>query len=655
MNKSISLVLLNTQGFRAKSLEIENLIEKINPDIFFFQETMISENDPYKISFPSYVTKEYRRVGKGGGLAIGIKKHLNFNFGENLTSAKANELMQIELITSSGKCITISNYYNKKSKNIDINQLNDILKHPDNIVIGDLNCKHNLWGSSAINPGGILLANSIDSHNYHHSYHTSPTRFSSINNDVLDIAVWSKQHLSFSNINNHSLEDVGSDHLPILFTINGNFEKPSPTPRVITQYHKVNWNNINDKLLTLNKTITTKIELDNQIEKIEKCISIIYNNIPKVIVKSQNNGISIDIKQKIREKRKLLKAYKRTKNPNIKTKINQLNKSIKLYIKTKESDKINNDILKMNSNESKIKWNTINNTLKEKHTSDKINKITDPSTNNTTTDPHEISDIFARSLKNTFKGNDLTSKPFKETINRWHRNFKNEDCFQHYDPDDPFFSVDKISKIIKNLDNNKAPGVDNITNTIIKYLEPSLKILLHEMYNFSYEHSYFPKRWKTAKITMIYKNKGSKFDPSNYRPISLLPQFGKIFEKLISDKLYLWCDMNNILNQEQSGFRKGRSTNDHLFLLTQYVTEGFNQKKQTDAIFIDFEKCFDKIWQEGLLFKLHSLNLPRKDILIIKSFLEERLCFISINGINSFYFSPDSGLPQGSCLSPILS
>ena len=153
---------------------------------------------------------------------------------------------------------------------------------------------------------------------------------------------------------------------------------------------------------------------------------------------------------------------------------------------------------------------------------------------------------------------------------------------------------------------------------------------------------------------MIYKNKGSKYDPTNYRPISLLPQFGKIFEKLISDKLYLWCDLNNILNKEQSGFRKGRSTNDHLFLLTQYVTEGFNQKKQTDAIFIDFEKCFDKIWQEGLLFKLNSLNLPRKDVLLIKSFLEERLCFISLNGINSFYFSPDSGLPQGSCLSPIL-
>ena len=636
MNESISVLLLNTQGFRKKSLEIENLIDNHNPDIFFLQETMISENDPYKISLQSYEIKEYRRIGKGGGLAIGIKKHLNFNFCENLTSTKENELMQLELITSSGKCITITNYYNRKSKNIDINQLNNILKHSDNIVIGDLNCKHNLWGSSTINLGGTSLANTINSNNYHHSYHTSPTRFSSINNDVLDIAVWSKQHLNFSNITNHPLEDIGSDHLPILFNINGNFEKPTPTPRIITQFHKVNWNTINEKLSKLNKTISSKIELDNQIEKIEKCISIIYNNIPKVIVKSHNKGISQDIKQKIREKRKLQKAYKRTKNPNIKTKINQLNKSIKLDIKTKESNKINNDILKMNSNDSKIKWSTINHTLKEKRTSDKINKITDPSTNNTTTDPHEISDIFARSLKNTFKGNDLTTKSFKETINRWHRNFKNEDCFQHYDPDDPFFSVDKISKVIKNLDNNKAPGLDNITNTIIKLLEPSLKILLHEIFNFSYENSYFPKRWKTAKIKMIYKNKGSKYDPTNYRPISLLPQFGKIFEKLISDKLYLWCDLNNILNKEQSGFRKGRSTNDHLFLLTQYVTEGFNQKKQTDAIFIDFEKCFDKIWQEGLLFKLNSLNLPRKDVLLIKSFLEERLCFISLNGINSF-------------------
>ena len=301
MNESLSVILLNTQGFRSNHLEIQNLIENHKPDLIFLQETMISENDSYKISFHNYEVKEFRRSGRGGGLAIGINKHLNFNFLENTTTNKENELMKIEIITSSGKCITISNFYNKKSKNIDVDQIKNILNSPDNIIIGDLNCKHPLWGSTTINPGGLALSNIININNYKHSFHNSPTRHSSINNDVLDIAIWSHKHKNFSTIKNRHLEDIGSDHLPILFTIKGNFEKPTPTPRVITQYHKVNWESINNKLLKLNKTISTNNEVD---KKIEKCITIIHNNIPKITIKSNNKGITPDIKEKIREKRK---------------------------------------------------------------------------------------------------------------------------------------------------------------------------------------------------------------------------------------------------------------------------------------------------------------------------------------------------------------
>uniref|UniRef100_A0A7M5V9C2 Reverse transcriptase domain-containing protein n=1 Tax=Clytia hemisphaerica TaxID=252671 RepID=A0A7M5V9C2_9CNID len=105
---------------------------------------------------------------------------------------------------------------------------------------------------------------------------------------------------------------------------------------------------------------------------------------------------------------------------------------------------------------------------------------------------------------------------------------------------------------------------------------------------------------------------------------------------------------------EQSGFRKKRNTNDQLYLLTQKIYEAFNRKSGIDAIFIDFEKCFDKIWKKGLLYKLHLMNIPKKDLNIINSFLHNRNIYIQIENEKSNSFYPKEGLPQGSCLSPLL-
>ena len=131
-------------------------------------------------------------------------------------------------------------------------------------------------------------------------------------------------------------------------------------------------------------------------------------------------------------------------------------------------------------------------------------------------------------------------------------------------------------------------------------------------------------------------------------------QLGKICEKSIEIKIRNWAEENDKINKEQSGFRKNRSTNDQLFLLTQKITEAFNRKNSIDAIFIDFEKCFDKIWKKGLLYKLKKLEISDKNLNIINSFLHDRKIHILIENEKSKNFSPKEGLPQGSCLSPLL-
>ena len=179
-------------------------------------------------------------------------------------------------------------------------------------------------------------------------------------------------------------------------------------------------------------------------------------------------------------------------------------------------------------------------------------KIYNPETKKDTTKKDEMAELFKTSQEEIFLGNETIDHTHENNVNDWynHENFNNI-----YQPTE-HFEPEKISNIIKNLKNNKAPGVDNIQNVILKYLEPSLTTILKKIFDSSYEIGYFPKRWKEGKVIMLYKNKGQKNDTKNYRPITLLNQFGKIFEKSIEQKIRSWAEENNRINLEQSGFRK---------------------------------------------------------------------------------------------------
>ena len=124
---------------------------------------------------------------------------------------------------------------------------------------------------------------------------------------------------------------------------------------------------------------------------------------------------------------------------------------------------------------------------------------------------------------------------------------------------------------------------------------------------------------------MILKPNKKKTDPGSFRPISLLCNLGKVLESMVTTRLYSWAESTNLLPPEQSGFRKKRSVNDRLFQLTQIVAQQF-AKRQTQrlaAIFLDVEKAFDRVWHNGLRFKLLNLNLPPLLTRWISNFLKD--------------------------------
>ena len=118
--------------------------------------------------------------------------------------------------------------------------------------------------------------------------------------------------------------------------------------------------------------------------------------------------------------------------------------------------------------------------------------------------------------------------------------------------------------------------------------------VLVELFNDFLNCSYFPDSLKIAKIIMIPKVRNTN-KIKEHRPISLLPTLGKLFEQIIASRINLWAESNNILNTEQSGFRNNRSTTDHLFQFVQDCQQCKNKKNKMHAVFIDFEKAFDRI------------------------------------------------------------
>ena len=156
-------------------------------------------------------------------------------------------------------------------------------------------------------------------------------------------------------------------------------------------------------------------------------------------------------------------------------------------------------------------------------------------------------------------------------------------------------------------------------------------------------------------MTPIFK-RGDKQSTDNYRPISLLPICGNIFEKIIFNNLYSYLNANNLITKNQSGFRPGDSTTNQLLFLVDEIHQAFNDTKwlEVHAVFLDISKAFDKVWHDGLIFKLKQNDISGSLLKFSESYLHNRKQRVVLNGSFSDYSVIQSGVPQGSVLGPLL-
>ena len=210
----------------------------------------------------------------------------------------------------------------------------------------------------------------------------------------------------------------------------------------------------------------------------------------------------------------------------------------------------------------------------------------------------------------------------------------------------------EIFNILNDL-KNSAAGHDDISPKIIKMCgNVFLKPLTH-ICNLSLINGCFPDQLKIAKVVPIHKSDNPNLF-SNYRPISVLPVFSKVLEKLMHVRLYTFLESHNILYHRQYGFRPGYSTNSALFDVTNNILNNMEKSQFTLGVFLDLSKAFDTVNHNILLNKLYHYGIRGTALNWFKDYLSRRHQFVLFNSTSSTSRPISSGVPQGSILGPLL-
>lgn len=223
---------------------------------------------------------------------------------------------------------------------------------------------------------------------------------------------------------------------------------------------------------------------------------------------------------------------------------------------------------------------------------------------------------------------------------------------------DEAITTNEIILALKSLKYGKAVGMDGIPSEFLKGIEFNKELLgeTTDLFNLIADGGKYPKSWETSIIFPIYKNKGNKNSPDNYRGISLTPVFSKVYTTVLCNRLQVWTEKHNKLSIFQAGFRKKCRTTDQIFALHTMISKQLREKGgKLYVAFIDFQKAFDSINREALWYKLYVKGLSVKMIRIIQSIYNNvSFCIQCGDGSLTNCHNSKLGVKQGCIISPLL-
>ena len=212
---------------------------------------------------------------------------------------------------------------------------------------------------------------------------------------------------------------------------------------------------------------------------------------------------------------------------------------------------------------------------------------------------------------------------------------------------------DEIKSAIKQLKNGRSGGPDKFLNEFFIHGNSELLMFLQTLFNKILDLEYFPESWSEGFIVPLHK-KGPLDNVNNFRGITLLSTLGKLFTRILNNRLTSWAEDYGVYIEAQAGFRAAMGTADNIFVLHGIINHLLNKGEKLFCAFVDFTKAFDYVVHDIIWFKLIRLGVRGKILNVIRSMYSHVKSKVKVNNDISTGFECQLGVRQGECLSPFL-
>ena len=649
-NMKVIVVNLNSLVSVKKRALFTAMIDRVNPDAVLGTETKLSSDfNTAELSLPNFKVFRKDRNIRGGGVLIAVR---NTFTSIEIDTDETCELLWVKVqdVRRKFKTTIFGCFYNPPpSKDASITNFIKSTKEiksqypSSNMYIGgDLNLKDIDWENLKVCDNGEhksscnLLLDGLQSTSLEQIVH-KPTRGSSI----LDLFITDKP----DSVTSVDIIPGISDHEIVECNISTHIQPNHKQPRTIYRYDRVDMDGVKrdtqmfrDCYLNGNQS---QRSVNENYDLIKKHLSqILVNNVPskRISGRHTNPWVTDKIRRLINQRRNM---YNKIKSQGEKPRENKKYLDFDKFVKNSIDEGYVDFINKMfDTNVDPLESRKRFYKFCKAQRTDQFGIPPLKNENEIVTESIEKANLLNNHLSNAFTRENLSNIPNKGN--------------SPY-PKMPNFTIttNGVAKLLSSLNPSKATGPDCIPGRLLKLLSEEIAPVIASFFQQSLKTGTVPDDFRKAIVTPIFK-KGRRCDPGNYRPISLTCILCKCLEHIVTRNVMTHLESNGILSNLQHGFRTHRSCETQLLLTTFDFAKALNQKKQTDAILLDFTKAFDRVAHQRLLHKLAYYGVTGHSLAWIKSFLSERKQSVVLDGVASAEIDVLSGVPQGTVLGPVL-